>query len=421
MKKNVIILLSVLAVVAFLPGCIKDKCKSIYRYTYYVPTYKTAAEVRANIRSNAPRPVERPGKIYVQGRYIFLNEIDKGIHIIDNANPRSPVNKAFIDIPGNADIAVKGTTLYADLYTDMVSLDIGNPLQVTVTKILDGVFPYRYYGNFTADQKLIITDWEKRDTTVIEECNASGSWPLSATGIFMSYSASAAGGKSGGSVSPYGVGGSMARFAIVGNRLYTVSNSDLNVFNITNATQPAFSQKNNVGAGIETIYPFKNSLFIGSTAGMFVYNIFNPDNPVKMGQFAHVQSCDPVVADDDYAYVTLRSGTTCRGSVSNELDVLKLNTLMNPSLVKSYPLTNPHGLAKDGDLLLICDGKDGLKIYNAGDANNLWLLGTVPGIETYDVIALGGTAIVVAKDGLYQYDYSTPSAPGLLSKITVSN
>lgn len=421
MKKNLLLLLSMLALVAFFPGCVKDQCKSIYRYTYYVPKYKTVAEVRANIRSNAPRPVERPGKIYVQGRYIFLNEIDKGIHIIDNANPSVPVNKAFIDIPGNADIAVKGNTLYADLYTDMITLDISNPLQVSVTKILDGVFPYRYYDNFVANRNLIIAAWEERDTTVVEECNTARSWPLLGNGVFMSYSADAGGGKSGGSVSPYGIGGSTARFAIVGNRLYTVSNSDLNVFNIAGAAQPAFSQKNNVGAGIETIYPFKNSLFIGSTAGMFVYNISNPDHPVKTGQFAHVQSCDPVVADDDYAYVTLRSGTACRGSFTNQLDVLKLGPLMDPVLVKSYPLTNPHGLAKDGNLLLICDGNSGLKIYNAANANGLQLLSSVPGTETYDVIALGGTAIVVAKDGLYQYNYANPSAPALLSKIAVSN
>lgn len=420
MKKNFILLLLTMAVALLFGGCIKDECKSTYSYTYYVPLYKTTAQVRANIKSNAPKAIKRPGKIYVRGNYIFLNDIDKGIHVIDNSNPSNPVNKAFIDIPGNMDIAVKGNTLYADLYTDMVTLDISNPLAVSVTKILDGVFPYRYYSGFTADQSRIIAAWEKRDTTVTESCNARSAWPVFATDVFMSYSADGGGGKSSASVSPYGVGGSMARFALVADRLYTVSNSDLNVFNIANAAQPSFSKKVNVGAGIETLYPFKSSLFIGSTTGMFIYNISNPDNPVKTGQFGHVQSCDPVVADDDYAYVTLRSGNSC-GGFTNQMDVLKLNNLINPELVKTYPLTNPHGLAKDGNLVLVCDGKAGLKIYNASNPSGLQLLSTVSNLETYDVIALGGTAIVVAKDGLYQYNYTNSASPALLSKLTVSN
>jgi hypothetical protein len=190
------------------------------------------------------------------------------------------------------------------------------------------------------------------------------------------------------------------------------------VFNISNPAQPSFSKKNNIGWNIETLFPFKNNLFIGSNVGMFIYNISSPDNPVKTGQFSHVLSCDPVIADDNHAYVTLRSGNNCRNSV-NQMDVLQLNNLTNPSLVKSYPLTNPHGLSKDGNLLLICDGKAGLKVYNASNASNLQLLSTISTIETYDVIAMNGIAIVVAIDGLYQYSYSDPSNPTLLSKLAI--
>ena len=70
----------------------------------------------------------------------------------------------------------------------------------------------------------------------------------------------------------------------------------------------SITNKVNVGSwNVETIFPFKDKLFIGSQNGMFVYNINNADNPSLVGQFSHVQSCDPVIADDDYAYVTLRT------------------------------------------------------------------------------------------------------------------
>jgi hypothetical protein len=89
-------------------------------------------------------------------------------------------------------------------------------------------------------------------------------------------------------------------------------------------------------------------------------------------------------------------------------------------LVKTYGLTNPHGLSKDGDLLFVCDGSDGLKVYNASNVLSLQLLDHVKNIETYDVIAWNNRALVVAKDGLYQFDYSDPNNIKLLSKISIN-
>ena len=95
--------------VIFFSGCIKDTCRQSRSYTMYVPVYKTNEEVRLNIKSNPAKEMERPGKLFIKGHYIFLNEVDKGIHVIDNSNPASPRNVSFIDIPGNVDLAVKGS------------------------------------------------------------------------------------------------------------------------------------------------------------------------------------------------------------------------------------------------------------------------------------------------------------------------
>ena len=274
--------------VFLLQGCLKDSIIHTYTYTFYKPVYKTNAEVRANIKSNIAQPVERPGKIFVKGNYIFLNEVDKGIHVIDNSNPAQPRNVAFINIPGNVDIAVKGNTLYADLYTDLVAIDIANPQNAVLKKVVEGVFPDRYYYGFRSDSLKVIASWEKRDTTVSQKTDMGG-WAKN-EGMFMSF-AMDAGSRSISSASPYGVGGSMARFTIVNERLYTVGNSDLQVFNISNTADPIYSNKKNMGWGIETIYPFMNRLFIGSQTGMFIYNLSNPDNPVQDGQFNHVRSC----------------------------------------------------------------------------------------------------------------------------------
>src|SRR5215213_3213427 len=171
--KNVFTTTLLALIASFLfTSCFKDKCTRTY--TFYTPVYKPTAEVRANIRSNSPRPIERAGKLFVRGNYIFLNEIDRGFHIIDNSNPSAPKNVAFVDIPGNLDIAVTGNTLYADAYADMVTIDVTNPLQVQVKKFNDKVFPYRMYTNgFVSDSSKTIVDWVRHDTTIVLDCEST--------------------------------------------------------------------------------------------------------------------------------------------------------------------------------------------------------------------------------------------------------
>ena len=422
MKKICLPIAIVISVSFILQGCIKDTCENTHQYSYYTPSYKTKAAVRTNIKSNPSRQISNTGKIFTIGNYIFLNEVDKGIHVIDNSNPSSPQNIAFIDIPGNMDIAVKGNILYADVFTDMVALDISNPLNVVVTKFIEGVFPFRNWGGgLAADTDMVIVDWVRRDTTVYQNCNSTEQVYLG-TGIYFDMSQAlnnSSGNSPVKSTSPVGTGGSMARFALLNSRLYTVSNQDLNIFNIANAQSPVYVKKVTVGNwNVETLFPFENKLFIGSSNGMFIYTVNSADNPELEGQFGHVKSCDPVIADDHFAYVTLSSGSSC-GGFTNQMDVLNINDISNPVLVKSYPLTNPHGLSKDKNVLFVCDGADGLKIFDASDAANIIQLKQITGLETYDVIANNNKAIVIAKDGLYQYNYADLNNIKLLSKLTI--
>jgi hypothetical protein len=399
-----------------LQSCLKDKM--LYTYTIARPVYAEKSVVYANIRSNAPQEVAHPGKIYLYGNYIFLSEVDKGVHIIDNSNPANPVRKAFINIPGNLDIAVKGNTLYADLYTDMVVVDITDPLAAHFVRYIPGVFPYRYVGyGFASDSSKVIVDWIRKDTTV-NHSNFLNSYKADMM-VFAS-SASGTANQSGAVSNPTGVAGSMARVSIVGEYLYCVNSNNLLSFQLNTPTDPRKTATNNVGWNIETIYPFRNKLFIGSSNGMFIYDISNPAVPVREGQFSHARACDPVITDGNYAYVTLRDGTACTGT-ANQLDVVDVSTMSSPYLLKTYPLTNPHGLAKSGNYLFICDGKDGIKIYDASTAGNLSMKKHITGMSTYDAITWNDNLLVVAEDGLYQYNISNPVSPVLRSKISVIN
>lgn len=409
------ILVIVLSILFVAPGCLKDKLTKTY--SILTPVYENKTTVLANIKSNLPVTLKEPGKIYLYGQYIFLNEINKGVHIINNANPSSPVNVAFINIPGNLDIAVKGNILYADLYTDLLSIDITNPLQVKLTKVLPQIFPERQYGNgFIQDTTKIIVDWIKKDTTIDISNENNGGWGC-INCLFSNANALQDGSKSSASVP--GLAGSMSRFALVNDYLYAVNNSSLETISVSEASDPKYLRSNPMGWNIETIYPFKDKLFIGSSTGLFIFDIANPATPEFKGTFTHFRACDPVVADDVYAYVTLRTGTFCEGT-SNQLDIVNVQNLNAPVLIKTYPLSNPHGLTKDGNTLFICDGKDGLKVYDASVASDLKLKHHLEGMETYDAIAWNKKLLVVTRTGLRQYDYSDLSQIRLVSTISIN-
>lgn len=133
-----------------------------------------------------------------------------------------------------------------------------------------------------------------------------------------------------------------------------------------------------------------------------------------------VRACDPVVTDGRYAYVTLHAGTNC-GGAANELNVVDIKDLMNPTLVKAYELTKPKGLCKDGNLLFVCDDKSGVRLYDATQVDNLKQLSSIDISNSYDIIAGNNHAMIVTDDGLYQYDYSNTKNIRLLSKYALKH
>jgi hypothetical protein len=152
-------------------SCITDNSEPFngieFDGTGYRPIYATAEEV-AKIQVQEARPLSKPGKIYHLDPYIFVNESGEGIHIINNADPRNPENLSFISIPGNYDMAAKGTWLYADNMSNMVVFDISDPKSPKLTKTIADAIPVNNYPSFrniyfecAEDKKGIVVGWEK--------------------------------------------------------------------------------------------------------------------------------------------------------------------------------------------------------------------------------------------------------------------
>lgn len=214
-----------------------------------------------------------------------------------------------------------------------------------------------------------------------------------------------------------GEGGSMARFTIVGNYLYSVDNTTLHIYNISQPNNPTLAANVDIGMGIETIFPFKNYLFIGSTSGMFIYDISNPTNPTNSINFQHATSCDPVVANDSLAFITLRGGGNCNNFVESGLYVVDIKDINQTQQINYMYFVEPYGLGYDGNTLFVCDGYNGLWILDYTDPQNLSIIEHIEGFITYDVIPQDGILLVVGPDELRQYDYSNLNDIHLISTI----
>ena len=213
-----------------------------------------------------------------------------------------------------------------------------------------------------------------------------------------------------------GIGGSLASFTIVGDYLYTVDHSSLLITDISIPENPEFIKKANLNFGIETVFPRENKLFVGSMNGMYIFDLQTPDNPSELSYFEHVYSCDPVVADEKFAYITLNSTFGNCGRWNNELQIVDISNLKEPYLVFSKEMTNPRGLNIHNDTLIVCDG--GLKFFKvAEDRQSVELLEHF-NIQATDVIRLNQNLLVIGDDGFYQYQLDNNEIE-LLSSILI--
>lgn len=409
MKRNLYIL-PVLMLLLAITSC-TDK---IYEsFTANAPIYMSYEELRSAVKMSAPRDLNKPGKIYFKDQYVLINEMMKGVHVFDVSDPANPQNKGFIEIPGNVDIAIKENILYADSYIDLVSIDVSNFDNLTETGRVQQVFPYtlpqfdnKYPVARIEQEKGVVIGWEVKS---IRQEIEQRYYPIYYNrGEYALDGKNYSGGIGGTGGTTYGVGGSMARFGLYQDFLYIVNQTSLMTFKLKSASEATLLNTSYTGWMVETIYIADKHLFLGTQNGMIVQSLEVPERPTQRGSFTHMTACDPVVIKGDLAFVTLKGGTTCRGGTLNQLDVIRMSDSYSKfNLLKSYPMYGPQGLGIDGDLLFVCDGDAGLKIYNAADPLTITdhPVASFPEINAFDVIPMSDYLFLIGEDGFLLYDY----------------
>lgn len=403
-----------------------DSCEIEQTYTYYEPVYTSMDEIRSSVKVSAPHEISVLGKIYFKDNFLFINEPNEGIHVINNQDPSNPVNTAFIEVPGSFDLSIRGNILFSDSYMDLVAIDISNLNAVTEVGRYEGIFSqYNSYGFYATEEFGVVTDWTETTELTVTETSCEGqmyTWGRYYEAGIALNDASAFNATSAVAPTNPGIAGSMSRFTIANDNLYAIDAHEIVPVDISNAQNLNQGTRLQLDWGLETVFPLKNNVFVGSIDGMYILDVTNALNPELISKYQHIRSCDPVVVQDDLAYVTLRSGTQCQG-FTDQLEVIDISDLSEPKLLHVYPMYNPHGLGIDDEALFICDGDAGLKVFDASDISNIDnnMTAHYQDLFAYDIIPFNNVAMMIAEDGLYQYDYSDVQNISLLSKINITN
>jgi hypothetical protein len=387
-------------------SCVKDKCQREVTYTKATPIYRTYDEIRIPIQMEGVRDLKNTGKIYAYQNYIFINELKEGVHLFDNSDPANP-------IPGNVDIAIRNNIMFADNYTDLLTIDLSDVTNPVLAGRIENAF--ESYGN-TAEGVLV--DYLYEQVTEVVDCN-NNIW---FEDVFVGGGPELDNSSGSDDKGVDGTGGSLARFSLYDQYLYVIDQFNLHSYNIANLTNPAKVGETQIGWGIETLYAFGDKLFIGSQAGMFIYDASNPASPQYLSGYSHWTACDPVFVKDNYAYVTLRDGVLCNGSELNQLDLIDITDILNPVLVKTFPMDNPHGLSIKDNNLFLCEGDSGLKVFDIEDPLTLdqRLLSKLTSLSAVDVIVLPqfeNVLLVIGTDGFYQVNFANPEELEVLSFV----
>ncbi len=134
----------------------------------YAPVLMRKDDLRNSIAWQGAREFERPGKIYIYGSTIFIVDVYKGIHLINNIDRTNPQKTGFILIPGVLDIAIRDSVIFADNAIDLVAINMRNLPQIQVLDRVEEVFPepvapdMMWWWGFRKPEGTVIVGWNKK-------------------------------------------------------------------------------------------------------------------------------------------------------------------------------------------------------------------------------------------------------------------
>lgn len=122
-----------------LSGCNLFSNSSKPVVTAYKPQYISATELY-KIAVKPAEGIQKPGKMLLWDKYLFVNDIGVGFHIINNQNPTVPQSLKFVSVPASSELALKNGFLITNNADRMVVFDLSNLPEVSVIREIPNVF-----------------------------------------------------------------------------------------------------------------------------------------------------------------------------------------------------------------------------------------------------------------------------------------
>lgn len=165
MKNIIVFCLLCFLTLSFL-GCQKGDepgSNGIGKRPLYLPL-----SVLNEVKSMEPQSIENTGPIFLLDSLFFMTEMKKGIHVFNVKDSASIQNLTFFNIPAITDFTIYNGFLYADSWTDLLTIDITNLQNIALITREEAVFepllyPPLYQGAFECvDLSLgAVVGWEE--------------------------------------------------------------------------------------------------------------------------------------------------------------------------------------------------------------------------------------------------------------------
>lgn len=214
---------------------------------------------------------------------------------------------------------------------------------------------------------------------------------------------------------------SVGRIFISGNYLYNANANDLQVFDVSNATEPVYKGKVNGANGAKFIYIEGNYLYARFNSlyndHLIIFDITNPIDAVKKGdyQLPDTTSYSPrdLYVSGNYAY--LAEG-------DDGLFIVDVTDKNNPVQVciyqpeTSYPANDYTGVSVNGNYAYLADkGKQKIEIINISIPETPVRIKTITtgALTSPDSLFLSNNILYVGTgaDGIAVFDVSDPENP----------
>lgn len=164
----------IFALILTVTGCLKFEEEDVV-VNGMAPLYMDGDDASL-ISFKKPIPYKDLRNIVVNGDYILIIELFRGIHFINNKSPKNPFNEKFLTIPGILNFTADGNTIYANNSKHLLELDVSgldapkvigrieNFHTTNYPDFLNDYFPKDYNGLFECynPEKGVLYGWEMK-------------------------------------------------------------------------------------------------------------------------------------------------------------------------------------------------------------------------------------------------------------------